>query len=87
MNFLVQERSLDNNTSLDITDQNTLPPKHEESTKVYTNCTSIVPPSSFVSFSTSQFGENTLPSDDVTLIPVLVDSNSDIFGIGLLIAL
>jgi len=38
-------------------------------------------------FLTSQFGENTLPSDDVTLISILSDSTSDISDINFLIAL
>ena len=67
--------------------QDTLLPKHGEPTKVYTKRTSIVPPSSSVPVSTSQFGENTLPFDDFTLISVLSDSSSDISDINHLIAL
>ena len=52
MHFLVQERSIDNNASLDITNLDALSPKHGEPTRVYTKCTSIVLPSSVVSVST-----------------------------------
>ena len=84
--FLVQERLVDS-TALNITDQNTLLPRHEKSTKVYTRCTSTVPPSSSVPVSTSQFSEDILSSNDVTLIHVLSDSSSDISIIDLPITL
>ena len=51
--FLVQERSVDNSAPLDITDQDTLPPKYTEPTKVYTKHTSTVPLLFVVSVSNS----------------------------------
>jgi len=72
-----------NTTSLDITDQVSLPSKHGEPTKVYTNCTSIVSPSSVLD-SISQSSENILPSDDVT--PIFIYSSSDISNINFVTA-
>jgi len=85
--FLIQECLVDNIASLDNTNQYIVPPKHGEPTKVYTKCTSTVPLSFVVPVSTPQSGENTLPSGDVTLVPVLSDFISDIFNFDLLIAL
>jgi len=56
VNFLVHECSSNNNASLDITDQSTLPTKHGEQPKS-TRHTSTMPPSSAVPFSTLQSDE------------------------------
>ena len=76
--FLVQERLVDNIASLDITDQDTLPPKYREPTKVCTRHNSTVSPPPSIPVSISQSSEDTLPSSDVTPIPVLSDPSSDI---------
>jgi len=73
--LLVQERSTHNITSLDITNLDTLPPKHGEPMKVYTRCASTVPLSCAISVSTSQSGENALSFTNVT--PVLSDYTYD----------